>query len=318
MKKLWLYLTLLIQPCMASPLGAGNYLFTYFTGNGEDGLHLAYSRDGLAWKTLNDGRSLLTPEVGADRLMRDPCVIRGPEGRFHMVWTVSWKEKGIGYAHSKDLIHWSPQQYIPVMEHEPLAKNTWAPELYYDAATRQYLIFWATTIPGRFPDTDNQSNSGPPQPGNNHRMYYVTTRDFDTVSDTKLFYDHGFNVIDATLIKTDDRYVLFLKDETNKPFTPQKNIKMAFSDKAAGPYSAASAPITGDYWCEGPTVLKIGDSWIVYFDKYRQHHYGAVQSRDLKNWVDISDQITHPKDMRHGTVIEVTGEILDGLLILER
>jgi hypothetical protein len=202
------------------------------------------------------------------------------------------------------------------MEHEALAKNTWAPELYYDAATREYLIFWATTIPGRFPDTDNQSNSGPPAPGNNHRMYVVTTRDFKTFSDTRLFYDHGFNVIDATLIKAGGRYCLFLKDETNKPFTPQKNIKMAFSDRAAGPYSPASPPITGDYWCEGPTVLKIGRHWIVYFDRYRQHRYGAVRSSDLEHWEDISDQIRHPQGMRHGTVIEVSREVLERLLRL--
>lgn len=290
------------------------YVFTYFMGNGEDGLHLAYSTDGLHWKALKGGRSFLTPQVGTDKLMRDPCVIQGPDGLFHMVWTVSWKEKGIGYAHSPDLIHWSEQKYIPVMEHEAKAKNTWAPEVFYDESTRQYLIFWATTIPGRFPETDDQSNQGPPQPGNNHRMYYVTTRDFKTFSDTQIFYNHGFNVIDATLVKTQDRYVMFLKDESNRPFTPQKNIKVASSDRAEGPYSPASEPITGDYWCEGPTTLKIGDWWYVYFDKYRKHQYGAVRSRDLKNWEDISDQITHPKGMRHGTVIEVSQDVLKKLL----
>lgn len=39
--------------------------------------------------------------------MRDPCIIAGPDGVFHLVWTISWNEKGIGYAHSKDLIHWT-------------------------------------------------------------------------------------------------------------------------------------------------------------------------------------------------------------------
>ena len=90
-------------------------IFSYFTGNGEDGLHLAYSRDGYHWQTLNNGESLLKPEVGEDKLMRDPCIIAGPEGKFHMVWTISWKEKGIGYANSEDLIHWSDQKLIPVM-----------------------------------------------------------------------------------------------------------------------------------------------------------------------------------------------------------
>lgn len=39
------------------------YLFSYFTGNGEDGLHLAYSLDDYVWKPLNNGSSLLEPQV---------------------------------------------------------------------------------------------------------------------------------------------------------------------------------------------------------------------------------------------------------------
>ena len=31
---------------------AGGYLFSSFRGNGEDGLHLAYSPDGLKWTPL--------------------------------------------------------------------------------------------------------------------------------------------------------------------------------------------------------------------------------------------------------------------------
>ena len=131
------------------------------------------------------------------------------------------------------------------MEHEPSAQNCWAPELFYDSANEQFLIFWATTIPGRFPDTDNQSNEGPPAPGRNHRMYYVTTKDFATFSETKLFYDRGFNVIDAAVVQEGRRYVMFLKDETNKPFTPQKNIRVAFSDRATGPYGDSER---ADHW----------------------------------------------------------------------
>ena len=294
--------------------GKSVYLFSYFKGNGEDGLHLAYSYDGLKWKTLRNDQSFLTPEVGTDKLMRDPCVILGPDNMFHMVWTVSWHEKGIGYAQSKDLINWSEQKYIPVMEHEADAKNCWAPEVYYDDNTKQFLIFWATTIPGRFPETDNQSNDGPPAPGNNHRMYYVTTKDFKTFSDTKIFYDHGFNVIDATLVKENNQYILFLKDESNKPFTPQKNIRMAFSDLAEGPYSPPTEPITGEYWAEGPTAIKIQNQWFVYFDKYRKNHYGVIASKDLKTWIEKSDELVYPEGMRHGTVFKVSEKVLAQLL----
>ena len=50
-------------------------------------------------------------------------------------------------------------------------------------------------------------------------MYYVTTRDFETFSPTKLFYDPGFNVIDATVVKSGGRYVMS-EGETRHP--PQK------------------------------------------------------------------------------------------------
>ena len=283
------------------------YLFSYFTGNGEDGLHLAYSYDGYKWQTLNNNKSFLKPGVGGDKLMRDPCIINGPDGKFHMVWTVSWKEKGIGYANSKDLINWSDQKYIPVMEHEENAKNCWAPELFYDEVTKQYLIFWSTTIPGRFPETEKGGDNG-----YNHRMYYVTTSDFENFSETKLFYDQGFNVIDGTLVFENGEYILFLKDETRYP--PEKNIRLAKSKQLVENYSKSSLPITGDYWAEGPTPIKIKDKWIVYFDKYRKHKMGAVISSDLKNWTDISDEIKFPKGTRHGTVFKTSQKVLNKLL----
>ncbi|OYZ48390.1 MAG: hypothetical protein B7Y15_12155, partial [Bacteroidetes bacterium 24-39-8] len=273
------------------------YLFSYFKGNGEDGLHLAYSVDGLNWASLKKDNSFLKPTVAKDKLMRDPCIIRGKDGLFHMVWTVSWKDRGIGYASSKDLIHWSEQVFVPVMEKEATAKNCWAPEIFYDDAKKEYLIYWATTIPGRFPETENLGD-------NNHRIYYVTTKDFKTFSDTKLMYDQGFNVIDATIQKVGKQYLMILKDETLKPV--QKNLRVAFSDQATGGYSKPSEPITGNYWAEGPTALKIGQDWIVYFDKYRDHKYGAVASKDLKNWRDISDSVHFPKGLRHGSVLPIT------------
>jgi acetyl esterase/lipase len=281
-------------------------LFSYFTGNGEDGLHLAHSDDGLTWKALNDGRSFIRPVVGKDSLMRDPCIIRSGDGKYHMVWTVSWTDKGIGYATSKDLINWSAQRFLPVMSHEPSTRNTWAPEITYDAESGEYMIYWASTVPGKFPETQSDKENG-----YNHRMYYTTTENFETFTDTELLYEPGFNVIDATIVKDGDRYVMFLKDETREP--PQKNIKMAYADSLTGPYSEASPPITGNYWAEGPTVLNLDGKWTVYFDKYVDKKYGAVQSLDLQEWNDISDQIEFPKGARHGLILKVPISVLEGI-----
>ena len=101
------------------------YLFSYFKNNGQDGLHLAYSRDGYSFTALKNDSSFLRPELSKDKLMRDPCIIRGADNKFHLVWTVSWTDGGIGYASSPDLIHWSTQQYLPVMAHAPTTINAW-------------------------------------------------------------------------------------------------------------------------------------------------------------------------------------------------
>ncbi|MEK7830936.1 MAG: glycoside hydrolase family 43 protein [Acidobacteriota bacterium] len=283
------------------------YLFTSFRGNGEDGLHLAISRDGLQWTALNQDKSFQKPELGSnEKLMRDPCIVAGRDGTFHMVWTTGWREKIIGYSSSKDLINWTPQQAIPVMTHEATARNSWAPELFFDEAKKQWLIFWATTIPGRFPETEATGNNGL-----NHRVYFVTTKDFKTFSPTKLFYDPGFNVIDSTVFRHGKQFVMVLKDERQNPV--KKNLRLAFADKAEGPYSQAAEPFTRD-WVEGPTVLKVGNEWIVYFDQYRDHRYGAMKSSDLKKWEDISGQLSFPKDFRHGTALKISKAVAEKLI----
>lgn len=285
------------------------YLFSYFTGNGEDGLHLAASGDGLTWTALREGRSYLEPKVGT-KLMRDPCIRQGPDGTFHMVWTTGWWDRGIGYASSKDLITWSDQRAIPVMEHEPTALNAWAPELFYDEENGEFLIFWASTIPGRFRETDEGGDLGGPGRDQrlNHRMYYVATKDFASFSPTRLLYDGGFNAIDAIIIKAPGDYVMIVKDETRYPVA-KKHLRVARAKKATGPYGPASPPITVD-WVEGPTALKVEDAWIVYYDEYTRKHYGAIRSKDLRTWDVITDRISFPGGVRHGTAFEVDPAVI--------
>ncbi len=275
------------------------FLFCYFKGNG-DGLHYAYSKDGYKWTAMFNDSIVVKPAVSKDKLFRDPCIIKGADGAYHMVWTVSWADKGIGYASSADLIHWSSQQFIPVMSHEDSARNSWAPEITYDAKTKQYMVYWATTIPSRFAQKDTSAEGR----RNNHRIYYTITKDFKTWSPTKLLYEPGFSVIDATIVPDGNRYVMFLKNETRQPV--EKNIRVAYATNMEGPYSQPGAPITGNYWAEGPTALKINGQWLVYFDMYTQHQYGAVVSTDLQHWTDVSDKVQFPKGVRHGTAFKVS------------
>ena len=274
-------------------------------GNGEDGLHLARSSDGYHWQAINGGKSFLAPQVGKSRLMRDPCLLRVPDGTFHLVWTNGWNDRTIGHASSRDLRHWSQQQAIGVMSHEPQTLNCWAPEVVYDEAKQQYVIFWSSTIPGRFPETDGTGDGK-----YNHRIYSTTTKDFKTFTPTRLFFDAGFNVIDATMLHAEGKYYLIVKDETLNPV--KKNLRIAVGDSPEGPFGPASAPFTPS-WVEGPTAIRIGDDYVVYFDCYTKGCYGAVRSRNLKDWEDITSRVSFPQGARHGTVLRVSRSVVDKL-----
>jgi beta-xylosidase len=297
-----------------SSLAEDYFVFTSFRGNGEDGLHLAWSMNGYQRQALSGDRSFLKPQVGAHKIMRDPCLAQGPDGTFHLVWTSGWTaEQGkiIGYAHSKDLIAWSDQQAIPIMESEPNTRNIWAPEIFYDKAKARWMIFWSSTIPAKFPETDSTGDDG-----YNHRFYYTTTPDFKAFTTSRLLYDPGFNAIDATLFQDNGKFYLFFKDERKQPL--KKNLRCAMADHPDGPFGKPSEPFTGD-WVEGPSAIKIKDEYLVYFDHYAQpNYYGAVRSKDLKHWEDCSEEMSFPNGHRHGTVLRISNRVAQRLLAVHQ
>ncbi len=284
-----------------NPGPATVYLFTSFHNADQKYLRFLYSVDGYHW--TNVPGTFLAANVGASKQFRDPSLLRGPDGVFHLVWTAGWhNDQGFGYASSRDLIHWSEQQFVPVMTNEPTTVNVWAPELFYDATERQFIITWASTIPGRFPDKLEKHT-------NNHRLYFTTTRDFKTFTPGKLFYDGGFSVIDPFILSDGNRYVLVCKDNSRDHL----NLRVAFGSTPLGPWHDVSPPFAPQF-SEGPCALKLGGDWVIYFDAYRKKIYGAVRTHDFKTFTDITDQVAFPPDHKHGTAVAVPRSILDGLL----
>jgi beta-galactosidase len=49
---------------------------------------------------------------------------------------------------------------------------------------------------------------------------------------------------------------------------------------------------------------------VVYFDCYTRGRYGAVRSKDLKTWEDVSGQLSMPEGARHGSVLEVEEKVI--------
>jgi len=273
------------------------YLLAYFVGEGEAGLQLAYSLNGYRWDVLNHGGSLLKPEVGA-KLMRDPCLIQAADGTFHMVWTAAWTGNYIGYASSKDLIHWSEQTAIPVMAKQPAAWNCWAPEIFQDARNGEFSIFWASTI---------SNKSGEVYPPRNHRIYRTTTKDFQNFSETKLWYDPGFCVLDATLLAEQNHYHLCFRDET------MGRLRMAVADDVAGPFGRPGGAIEEDN-AQGPMLFRLGSQTVALYSVLSSKRCGAARTSDLEHWEDISAGMFLPPGCEQGAVLELPGEKLNPFL----
>ena len=298
----YIFLAVLL-PVSQSCLAEKNvFVSTSFHEPANEGLRFIYSQDGIHWDSIPG--AWLKPVIGNQKVLRDPSITQTPDGTFHLVWTSSWKgDFGFGYAYSKDLIHWSKQQLIPVMKTEPSTVNVWAPDIFYDNEKGEFVVVWASCIPNRF-------KRGQEDEKNNHRLYYITTKDFKTISATKLLYDPGFSSIDATIVKrAKNDYVLVFKDNTR----PNRNLKVAFAKSPTGPYSKASSTFSENF-VEGPTVEKLGDRYLIYFDEYKKFSFGAIATKDFIHFINVSKEVSVPKDHKHGTIFKASASIIDNLI----
>ena len=307
--------------CLAAglpALGEKAYVLSYFSDRpdvgrrGEAaGLRLATSLDAKSWTPVNGGRPMLVPEVGKDKLMRDPALCRGPDGTFHLVWTLSWYSRSIGYASSRDLVHWSDQRELPVMADEPAARNCWAPEITYNPDNGLFYLYWSATVTGKHKPIPGMETK---EAGLNHRIYLATTKDFKTFSPSRLWFNPPFSTIDAFVLRDPKtlKWLLFAKNENHTPW--QKNIFVTFASSLDSGFAApVSAPLT-DAYTEGPSAIFIGDDLYLFFENYKFRRYGALRSADRgRTWTDVTGEMKFPDAMRHGTVIEVDREFADRL-----
>lgn len=296
---------------------ARNYLFAYFVevsqGRG-DGLRLAHSHDGYHFGAIGGGKVFMPPEVGGGSF-RDPHLMRDPAGVYHLVWTttcVPWAEancvqdRGFGHASSLNLTEWGPQDYVTV---DLEVEHVWAPETFYDEVSEQYMVFWSSPL------DQNPSASDP------HSIYYVLTSDFQAFSQPEVLYGiSGRNFIDATIRADAQGLLMVLKDEADG----QKNLRALRSTSLFGQGSwtpEPSAPLTGNYAAEGPSLLERDGELFLYFDKYGEGAYGALRATaasDLDtpgSWQDISASVFFP-GVRHGTPIEVPWEVYESVALV--
>jgi beta-xylosidase len=285
----------------ATPPKADDWFLLTSHVNDREGLHLAVSPDGLKWQAVNGDKPVFNRSVG--EVFRDPSIARDESGLYHLVWTVAWgcgNYKGIGYASSRDLIEWSEQRVISVMENEPQAEFVWAPELFWDAKQRQWMIHWSSSVTGRFPETLPLFNGK-----TNPRIYYTTTKDFKTFAPSQLLFNADCLAIDSYVYRAaDNLYSVFFKADRKE--TPKRGILVATAPAPTGPYTVDPNMITpaNEGWAEGPSAVKVGEEHRLYYAP--PGDFGAFETADLKTWTSIRKDMTPPGGYRHGTVIRIS------------
>jgi hypothetical protein len=268
-------------------------------------LHMAISTDGRHWEPLNNNQPVWQQQ------MRDPYLHRGPDGLWRIVATGSngnaEERKKFGpaclYATSADLIYWKAESYLHLMKDVSdstgaLVRNIWAPEFYYDDATKEYMLFWSSS----FKDAGWKES----------RLWYCKTRDWKTFTPAKVLFAPPYSVIDGTLIKNKDTYYLVHKEEEFGVKTGERRgIRLATSAKPEGPYRIYNGPLNNGQIAptitEGPSVMPdpVKPGWLLLYDYPMADRYGISSSSDLAGW-NIEQNISLPQDARHGSVSRIT------------
>jgi hypothetical protein len=274
---------------------------SYFTAQNE-ALHLAASPDGHRFEALNGGAPVLRGTVGT-RTLRDPFVGPGPDGMFHLLATNGWTSTSIVHAVSADLRTWSAQELIPVMAAIPGAHNAWAPEFFCDPAGQRYQLIWSSVVePGASNGHRDWQNAG-----QDHRIWGCVTEDFRTFSPAELFFDPGFPVIDATVARDGDRFLMAFKDErgVNEVPASHKHILLTSFAKLGGPFDHPFGPVSPAP-VEGPALFRRDGGWVLLFDHFLEGRYGAASSPDGVSWSPAD--VTVPAGARHACVLTLPSD----------
>jgi hypothetical protein len=273
-----------------------SFLMSYFTTQ-DEALHLAASQDGHQFAPLNGGAPVLRGTVGS-KTLRDPFVGLGPDGAFHLLATDGWASRSIVHAVSADLRTWSRQELIPVMAKVPWAHNAWAPEFFYDQDQQCYQLIWSSVVEpnGTDGDRDWQDTS------QDHRIWGCVTKDFRNYSPAGLFFDPGFPVIDATVARAGDRFLMAFKDErgVNDLTTSHKNIMLTTFKEPGGAFEPSFGPVSPAP-VEGPALFRREGEWVLIFDHFLEGRYGATSSRDGLSWAPA--EVVVPARARHASVL---------------
>ncbi|ADL02170.1 glycoside hydrolase family 43 protein [Brevundimonas subvibrioides] len=255
------------------------YVLTSFSNGNATTMSVYVSEDAATFRPL-----ALTAFVPPTGLIRDPSIIRRADGWYHVVYTTDWNNDEIGFARSRDLIHWDHVRNLKV----PLAgvTNTWAPEWFVDEDGSTHVIYAL-------------SRNGPDGQFQPH-IITASNDDLTEWGAPRPMVGLGPNYIDTFVIREGGLYQAFIKQETTK------FIERATAPTLDGPWTIVN---TGDWagwgaFTEGQALVRRPDGgWRIYFDEYIQKRYWHSDSDDLVHWTPRVELAGLSGIARHFTVL---------------
>ncbi len=287
------------------------YLFCYFIGNApeEERVHFALSDDGYNFKALNRNEPVIVQKLGK-KCCRDPFIFRDQEGMFHIIATDMMSAEGWANNNSMvvwdsdDLMNWKNERIIDFSKFEATknANRVWAPEVIFDKAKGEYMIYWSHNNADDDLDTI---------------MWYAYTKDFTTLTtEPQVLYrpKSGLCAIDGDMIEKDGKYCLFVADGE------KDGICYVVSDNACGPFEEPenNKISVADTALEGNCMYKIlsSDKYVMIADQFKKGGYFMQESTDLIHFTKVEDSrhsIDHLRP-RHGSMLYISDEEYEKLI----
>ncbi|BEL08640.1 hypothetical protein Q0Z83_068310 [Actinoplanes sichuanensis] len=295
------------------------YLMAHFIGESAQGeqIYLAHSKDGRNWTDLNAGGPVLLSTVGT-KGVRDPAIVRSPNGdKYWIIATdlriaggTSWGDasskgsKNLVVWESTDLVNWSVPRLINVAGGISGAGDAWAPEAIWNPATNDYVIYWAT----------NSLLNGVTK----HRIWYVRTSDFRTVTAPTLYIDRGSGqgIIDTQIIEVANSLggYRYYRASADGQITVEGGNSILGTWTKIGDlqHLGISNGATGGNVVEGPMWAQTNgaNEWHLWVDQYATGRgYMPVRSTNLgstANFATRTDYSLGTTKKRHGSILNLT------------
>ena len=296
-----------------------NYLFAYFPSNSDENIYYAISNDGYNFTAMNNGKRVVASDtVSIKKGLRDPHVLRAPDGWFYMVNTdmksaEGWaSNRGMVLMKSRDLINWKhatvhfPDKYKG--KNFANVTRVWAPETIWDenyvnkdGSKGRPLVYYSLLTNDGTISYDKV-------------FFNYANEDFtDLEGDPIHFFDRGKSTIDMDIVynPVDKYYHAFYKNEGDGGICKVKSQTLTSANGTKAPtwIGQTKALQQTTEAVEGAGVFKLinQNSWVLMYDCYVNGHYQFTSSNDLETFKFVQNTKTSGAfTPRHGTILPLT------------